>query len=275
MTNEIPELYDITIEQLELWNEANVRKENVLYNIDELAGNIKKYGVQMPLLVKEVIKNKKYIIFSGQRRYEASKIANIGIIPCLVYKNINTTRAKILSFSENMYRENMTVDDKSNATRNLFEKFHSIEKVAEVLGIRNVNTVKRYLRYDNIPNELRTYGKKPYDLFAKEIEDIYFQFPDIKKAIIVAKKLSTIKKGTKKRRKMHASIQLSSPSDNIDTLTNRAEKLIRMQTFKIILPDERSKTLEKIAIGDGVSTTDFITKIIENWIDEYLHGRRP
>ena len=77
MSKEIPQLYDIPIEELEVWKEANVRKTDVLLHIEDLAGNIKKFGVQSPLLVLEKGKNKKYLVFSGQRRYEASKIANM------------------------------------------------------------------------------------------------------------------------------------------------------------------------------------------------------
>ena len=50
---EVPQLYDIPIEQLEVWDEADVRKTDVLLHIEELAGNIKKFGVQSPLLVWE------------------------------------------------------------------------------------------------------------------------------------------------------------------------------------------------------------------------------
>ena len=128
---EVPELYDISIEQLEVWEEANVRKREVLLNIEDLAGNIKKFGVQSPLLVWEKKKNEKYMIFSGQRRYEASKLADLDTIPCLVYKTMTVTQAKVLSFSENMYREDMTMEDKSNATRELFEKFKDMDKVAK------------------------------------------------------------------------------------------------------------------------------------------------
>ena len=276
MSKDVPELYDIPIEQLEVWEEANVRKMDVLLHIEDLAGNIKKYGVQSPLLVWEKEKNKKYLIFSGQRRYKASKIANIKSIPCLVYKTMSVTQAKILSFSENMYRADMTIEDKSTATRELFDKFKNMDKVAIALGVKDVNTVKRYLKYDDIPDELRKYGRKPHgDLFANEIEDIYFNFPDLKRAVAVAKKLSSLKKGTVKRRKMHASVKASNAYDDIETISKRADKFIRMQTFKIILPDSRSKTLEKVASVRKIPIEDFLVNIVENWIDEYLSGRKP
>lgn len=274
MNKETPELHAIPIEQLDVWEDANVRKMDVLLRIDELAGNIKQYGVQSPLLVKEKEKNKKYFIFSGQRRYEASKIAGIESIPCLVYKNISLTQAKILSFSENMYRADMTMEDKSHATRELFTKFKNMEKVAKVLGVKNVQTVKRYLRYDDIPEELKKYGRKPHgDLSANEVEDIYFNFPDPARAIVVAKKLVSIQKSTIKRKKMHASVKEAAASDDVAAIIKRADKLIHMQTFTIVLLDTRSKTLEKVASARKIPIEDFLANIVESWIDNYLSGR--
>ena len=274
MNKKTPELHVIPIEQLDVWEDANVRKMNVLLRIDELAGNIKQHGVQSPLLVKEKEKNKKYFIFSGQRRYEASKIAGIESIPCLVYKNISLTQAKILSFSENMYRADMTMEDKSHATRELFTKLKKMERVAKVLGVKNVQTVKRYLRYDDIPEELKKYGRKPHgDLSANEVEDIYFNYPDQTRAVNIAKMLASIKKSTIKRQKTHASIKMAVASDDITAITKRANKLIHVQTFKIVLLDTRSKTLEKVASARKISIEDFIVNIVESWIDGYLSGR--
>ena len=274
MNKKTPELHVIPIEQLDVWEDANVRKMNVLLRIDELAGNIKQHGVQSPLLVKEKEKNKKYFIFSGQRRYEASKIAGIESIPCLVYKNISLTQAKILSFSENMYRADMTMEDKSHATRELFTKLKKMERVAKVLGVKNVQTVKRYLRYDDIPEELKKYGRKPHgDLSANEVEDIYFNYPDQTRAVNIAKMLASIKKSTIKRQKTHASIKMAVASDDITAITKRANKLIHVQTFKIVLLDTRSKTLEKVASTRKISIEDFIVNIVESWIDGYLSGR--
>jgi len=269
-----PELWDTPIEQLELWEAANVRKTDVLLNIEELAGNIKRYGVQVPLLVKEVEPDKKYLVFSGQRRLKACEIAGVSLIPCFVFKNITVTEAKILSFSENLYREGMTMDDKSRAASELFKKFKDMKKVARALGVKNVQTVRRYLKYDNIPDELRKFGKKAHgDLSAQEIEDIYVTFPEINRAVTAGKKLATLRKGTQYRRKFHESIRQSHSSDNIHAITKRADTLIRMRVFKIILPDTRSKTLEKVAHARRMKIEDFLVNIVEKWIDDYLSGK--
>jgi ParB/RepB/Spo0J family partition protein len=274
VVEENPDLKNIPITQLELWEEANVRKTDVLLNIEDLAGNIMKYGIKVPLLVKEKIPNQKYLIFSGQRRFEAAKIAKLEKIPCFIFRKITLTEAKILSFSENMYRESMTMEDKSHAANELYKIFKDMEKVARALGVKNVQTVRRYIRYDDIPEELRKFGKKEYGgLSANEIEDIFSKFPDLNRAITVAKRLASLKRGTNARRKFHEAVRMSYPSDDIQTISKRAEKLIQLQTFKIILPDTKSKTLEKIASVRKMTVQDLLIEIVDRWIDKYLSGR--
>lgn len=272
MIEDRPELWDIPIEQLELWEEANVRKSDAIVNIYDLAGSIKRNGMRVPLLVKEVEKNKKYHVFTGQRRLEAARIAKLQEAPCFVFKKISLIDAKILSFSENLFREAMTVDDKSNAANELFKKFKDIRRVASVLGVTEA-TVRGYLRYHAIPEELRKFGKKGYgDLSSKEIEDIYIKFPDLKRATAVAKKLSSIKKKTEKRRKYHAAVRESAPSDNVETVSRRAEKLIHMKPYEILLPDTKYKLIEKVAYVRKIAAEDLLIEIVENWIEEYDRG---
>ena len=273
MIEDRPELWDTPIEQLELWEEANVRKTDVLFNIEELAGNIKRYGVQVPLLVKEVEQNKKYLVFSGQRRLKACEIAGVSPIPCLVFKNISVTEAKILSFSENQYREAITIDDKSNAANQLFVKFRNIGRVALVLGVHE-STVRDYLKWDAVPEELKKFTKKEHGkLSVKEIEDIYVKFPDLDRAKTVAKKLGSIKKGTKPRRKFHAAVRESTSSDDVRTVSRRADRLANMKEIELLLPYSKYKTIEKVAFARKITDIDLLIEIIEKWVEEYESGR--
>ncbi len=274
MDDERPKLrFDVPVDQCELWVEANVRKSEVLLNIEELVGSVRKRGILVPLLAKYDDSKKKYLVFSGQRRLEAAKLAPLKEVPCFIFKDIDLTTAKILSLSENLYREAMTEDDKSRAAVELFKKFKNMERVALALGVKE-QTVRRYLKYDDIPEELRKFSKKEHGgLSSKEIEDIYFKFPDLDRAIAVAKKLGSFKKGTKQRRKYHESVRKSSSSDQVKDIVERAERLIRMQDFHILLPDTESKTIEKIAITRKMTSEELLVDIIEQWIEGYLSGK--
>ena len=263
-----PKFRMISRSDLELWEDANVRKNEVLTNIEDLAGSIKKNGLRMPLMVKQ--ENGRYLVFSGQRRLIACNAAKVREIPCLVFTDIDLTKARILSLSENIYREAMTKEDKSAAARTLFEKFKNISSVAAAMGVRE-NTVKGYLAYDDIPDDLKKFARKNGGLTPKQVEDIYTKFSYTAKATSIASKLSRIK-GRNKKRKMHASIRQSAPSDDIQTIEKRAEKMLRMKTYKIRLPDNDYKVIEKIAYSRRIDGEDLLVEIVENWIAEYSEG---
>lgn len=260
----------IPIEQLQLWEDASVRKEYVLSHIAELAESIKENGIIVPLFVKEKEPHKIYLVFSGQRRFEACKLVGLKKIPCFVFKTTSLTEARILSFSENLYREGMTPEDKSHATNELYKKFKNMGKVAHALGVEE-SAVRHYLRFSDIPEELRKFSKpKLGELSAKEIEDIYFKFLDLDRAVSVAKKLASYRRGTVHRRKYHESIRRSSDSDDLKDIVKRAERLVKMKKFVIFLSEYDLKTFEKIAFTRMTSTKELMVEILEQWVEEYL-----
>ena len=126
---------------MELWSDANVRKSEVLTNIEDLAGNIRKNGLRVPLLAKQ--RDGRYLVFNGQRRMLACKDAKIKKVPCFVFDDIKLADAQVLSLSENLYREAMTKADKSSAAKTLFEKFKDLRRVALALGVKE-STVRSY-----------------------------------------------------------------------------------------------------------------------------------
>ena len=263
-----PKLKKIPIDKLELWEDANVRKTDVLTNIGDLVGSIKKNGLHVPLLAKP--RDGLYLVFSGQRRLFACKAAKLQIIPCFVFDDIGLTDARLLSLSENLYREAMTKEDKSNAAKALFERFNDITRVAKALGVKE-NTIKGYLTYDAIPEKLKRFGRKGGGLSPKQVQDIYMKFPEIGRAVSVATSLSKMK-GRNEKSKMHAAIRESAPSDDIRTIKRRAEKMLRMKTYKIILPDNDYKMIEKVAYSRRIDEEDLLVDIVENWIKEYNEG---
>ena len=256
----------IPLEQLELWEEANVRKHDALQNIEDLAGSIQRNGLRMPLFVKKGENN--YLVFSGQRRLEACRIARLEEVPCFVFEKISLIDARILSLSENLYRESMTKEDKSRAAVLLFEYFKDIDKVAHALGVKP-NTVKGYFAYDDIPEELKKFARKDGNLTPKQVEDIYMKFPDMKRALTIANKLSSIKERNAKH-KFHAAIRQAAPFDDLKTITERADKLIHMKKYVIHLPDADYKEIEKVASARKIDEEGLLLEIIENWIKEFL-----
>lgn len=266
-----PKLKWIKLDYLVLWEEANVRKYGTLVNIEDLAHNIQKNGLRVPLLVKEAEPNKKYLVFSGQRRLQACKMINLEEVPCFVFEKISLTDAQILSLSENLYREAMSIDDISDAADTLYQKFKDLGRVAVALGVTE-STVKSYLDYKAVPEEIKKFvGKGKGTITAKQAKDIYVKFPDLKRAIAVAKELAALNSRNQKI-KFHAAIREANPDDDVPSLRKRTEKLSHLRKYEILLPDTKSKTLEKIAYTRHISELDLITDIIELWIDGYERG---
>ena len=264
-----PKFDKIPLEKLELWENANVRKNEVLTNIEDLAGSIKKNGLQVPLLVKP--QNGKYLVFSGQRRLIACRAAKLQKVPCFVFQNITLDDAMTLSLSENLYREAMTKEDKSKAANALFAKLGDLNSVTKALGVSN-STVRGYFTYDAIPEDLKKFARQGGNLSTKQVEDIYMKFPDPDRGKLVAEKLSKIKNRNEKR-KMHAAIRQSAPSDDMPTIEKRAEKMLREKTYKIILPDNDYKLIEKVAYTRRIDEEDLLVDIVETWISEYNEGK--
>lgn len=266
-----PKFDYIPLNQLELWDDANVRKSEALTNIQDLALNIKKNELRVPFLVKEIEPKKLYHVFSGQRRLEACRMINYSPVPCFIFKEISLRDARILSLSENLYREAMTIDDLSNAADILLNTFKDISKVARALGVTE-STVKGYLDYKSVFPELRAMvGKGKGKISPQQAKDIYVKFRDVHRALAVAKELAKIN-DRKRKSKMHAAIRQASPDEDIDSIRKRAEKLIHMKSYEIILPDSDYKLVEKIAYVRNIAAEDLLLNIVEKYLEEYERG---
>jgi ParB/RepB/Spo0J family partition protein len=265
-----PKLKWLSIDQLELWEEANVRKSGSLVNIEDLARNIQQNGLRVPLLAKEHTPNKLYLVFSGQRRLTACKMAGKIEVPVFVWEKISLNNARILSLSENLYREAMAIDDISDAADALYQKFdNNLDRVSIALGVKP-STVKRYLGYKAVYDELKELVRQK-KITAQQAIDIYTKFPEKKRELEIAKELGAIKERNKKT-KFHSAVKQSNPSDDIKKIRERADKLIHMKIYKILLPDANYKTIEKIALVRKVSAQDILIDIIEQWTTEYDRG---
>jgi len=261
-----PKLKPILIEKLELWEEANVRKNDPLLNITDLATSIKKNGMRVPLLVKP--KNGGYNVFSGQRRFEAAQIAKIERVPCFVFEDISLRDAIMLSLSENVLREAMTKEDKSTAAKVLLKLCKGIDKVSKVMGVSE-STVRSYLRYDDIPQELRDYKNK--GVTPANIEKTFVKFPDIDDAKDVLDDLAKIK-DKNKRRAYGVAIRASVSSDKPSDIRKRAAKIEHSKPIKILLDDDYYRILSKVAFVRKRTDEEFTTELVEDWIEGYNRG---
>ncbi len=99
----------------------------------ELADSIAKHGVIQPIIVNKD-ENGGYMIIAGERRYRASKMANLDKIPAIV-KRYSERQIKEISLIENLQREDLNPIEAAHAMRSLMNDYGlSQEELAERIG---------------------------------------------------------------------------------------------------------------------------------------------
>jgi len=90
-------------------NNYNPRKTFRGSSLEELKENIKNMGLIEPLVVRPLkpLKNNKFEIVCGMRRYHALKALKQEKVLCII-KKLTNTQALDMSFSENMQRDSLT-----------------------------------------------------------------------------------------------------------------------------------------------------------------------
>ena len=108
----------IPIERI-LRDENQPRKEFDKDKIEELAQSINKNGLIQPLIVTKK-DGDNYTLVAGERRWRASQIANLKILPALLLPT-DLDKDEI-SLIENIQRENLKVTEEAQAYQRLIEK---------------------------------------------------------------------------------------------------------------------------------------------------------
>ena len=113
-------------------DENQPRKEFDIEKIEELAQSINKNGLIQPLIViKKDSEN--YTLVAGERRWRASQIANLKILPALLLPS-DLDKDEI-SLIENIQRENLKVTEEAQAYQRLIEKNnYTHEQLSKIVG---------------------------------------------------------------------------------------------------------------------------------------------
>ncbi len=144
----------IPVDKVELRpGEFNVRRQAIEREVDQLAENVKRYGVLQPIIVNKV--DDRYIVIAGQRRYLAAKRVGIKKIPAIVYEKLDKRQAIEISLSETIHRVDVGDADLMEAVTLLYEVYGNIKAVAEILG-RSTTWVRKYIKMDKwLPDEVK------------------------------------------------------------------------------------------------------------------------
>ena len=226
-------------------------------SIKELALSIKKHGLIQPIIIRKHGMNE-YRIVAGERRWRASQIAELNIMPSIILPS-DLDKDEV-SLIENIQREDLKTTEEAIAYNNLIEKNkYSHEQLAGIVGksrshvtntLRILNLDKYFL--DLLDKEIITMGhakiligKKQSDLDSNIIEKM------INSKLSVRELEQNLSKRTSK----------SSPDINI---INEEKNLSSLIGFKSqIKYNSKGRGYIKI-FYDNLEQYDFIVKKIKN-----------
>ncbi|WP_152395812.1 nucleoid occlusion protein [Paenibacillus guangzhouensis] len=121
--------------------------------IDELCQTIKTHGVIQPIVVR--MRNGKYEIIAGERRWRAVTRLGLDTIPAIV-REFNDSQAASIALIENLQREGLTSIEEAVAYQKLMD-LHSLtqESLAQRLG-KSQSTIANKIRLLNLPDMVKT-----------------------------------------------------------------------------------------------------------------------
>lgn len=125
--------------------------------LQELADSIKQHGVLQPLLVRPLA-NGGYQLVAGERRWRASRLAELKEVPVII-KELSDTEAMEIAIIENLQREDLNPIEEAEGLQALIDKCgYTQEEVATSVG-KSRPAITNSLRLLKLPEEVRQMTK--------------------------------------------------------------------------------------------------------------------
>ena len=125
--------------------------------LEELADSIRRHGVLQPLLVRP-LPSGGYQLVAGERRWRASRMAELKEVPVIV-KELSDTEAMELAIIENLQREDLNPIEEAEGLQVLIDKCgFTQEEVAASVG-KSRPAIANALRLLRLPEEVREMTK--------------------------------------------------------------------------------------------------------------------
>ncbi len=120
--------------------------------LKELADSIKEQGVIQPIIVEK--SGDRYIIIAGERRFRASRLAGMDVIPALIREYTREQKLEI-ALIENIQREDLNSIEEAKAYLSLINTLDiSQEAVAQKVGKKR-STIANSLRLLKLPEDMQ------------------------------------------------------------------------------------------------------------------------
>ena len=144
--------HEIAIAEIET-NPFQPRTEFDQEKLHELASSIEQLGIIQPITVRK-LKENKYQLISGERRFRASKLAGLSKLPAYV-RIANDQEMLEMALVENIQRENLNPIEIALSYQRLIEEVKlTQEQCSERVG-KNRTTITNFLRLLKLPSEIQ------------------------------------------------------------------------------------------------------------------------
>lgn len=151
-SSNIGSINEIPLEQIEV-NPFQPRTHFDREALEELSESIKVQGIIQPITVRKLSENE-YQLISGERRFQASKMAGLESIPAYI-RTADDQQMLEMAIIENIQRENLNaIEIALSYQRLLSECKIKQEELGERVG-KNRTTVNNYLRLLKLPPDIQ------------------------------------------------------------------------------------------------------------------------
>ena len=145
-------IQEIPVEEIET-NPFQPRTHFDQEALNELSESIKVHGIIQPITVRRLTANQ-YQLISGERRFQASKLAGLKAIPAYI-RSADDQQMLEMALIENIQRENLNAIEISLSYQRLISECHlKQEELGERVG-KNRATVTNYLRLLKLPPDIQ------------------------------------------------------------------------------------------------------------------------
>ncbi|MGL5332421.1 MAG: ParB/RepB/Spo0J family partition protein [Aeromonas veronii] len=131
------------------------RKDMCQDALEELANSIRAQGVIQPIVVRP-LGEQSFEIIAGERRWRASQLARLEVVPCIV-KDVPDEAAVAIALIENIQREDLNAIEEAVALQRLLTEFElTHQQVAEAVG-KSRTTVTNLLRLNQLNDDVKRF----------------------------------------------------------------------------------------------------------------------
>ena len=125
--------------------------------LEELADSIRQHGVLQPLLVRPLATGG-YQLVAGERRWRASRMAELKEVPVIV-KELDDTEAMQIAIIENLQREDLNPIEEAEGLQALIDKCGFTQEEAAASVGKSRPAITNSLRLLRLPEEVRDMTK--------------------------------------------------------------------------------------------------------------------